>query len=271
MKHLIIAAAVLAATFAKAETITVVERNAEGVLVTNAVDALEYANELVSRKAASKAPDAYTQPHYHLTGRTTEPSVIAAVDDLLSRNRFYVPGGTKYPKMAANYAKVYEETIPELVPVTKLVVDDPVRKDARVITSLVSVYAQLKTHHLINDNGVRTILNAAPIAIRHAIRASGKSFVEKDGVNPVQIRIDRISAALNAPRIAGLDAAFRENGMDYGLTFASCLLPDAEIETLRTDVLNGDRQFSSGTGFILRTHLGIEAYNAFVKLYNEGE
>lgn len=278
MNKLIIGMALAAACAANADTIRILEKNADGVLVTNEYDAIAYCDKIIAEKDASRLPDAWTVPNYAFQLNVVTPEVVAECDTKLSAKHFYIVdkafGPTKFPKMFENYAKVYAEctapdiAVPDVVPLIQSYISDPKSRDVRVKLTMIDLYVEIFRAQMISDAMIKRILDVAPKAIKHQIRKEGSSFVEKDGVNPVQVRIDMLSKALNAPRLNGLNSAIKTCGMDYGLDFESKLLPEAEVETLKTDVLNGDVDFTGLTCYRLRTHMGIDAYNAFVKLYN---
>ena len=274
MKKLIICAALLAATFANAETVRVVQKDKDGTTVTNEYDAVEYARKALADKSARPNPTAWDAAPGVLCSQVKEAETAAAIDRLLSEGYFYISStgfASKYPLLFANYAKVYAETLPEVVPVIESVIANPKSKDCQVKVAVINAYVGIWKSQSLADSNVKSLLQVAPFGIRHKIRSEGKSFVEKGGINPVQERIDRLTAALNAPRLAGINEAMDECGIRFGLDFTKNLLPQDEVEKLRSDVLNGYDPFSSAIGFKLRTHLGIDEYNKFVKLYNEGE
>jgi hypothetical protein len=107
---------------------------------------------------------------------------------------------------------------------------------------------------------------AAVKAVKKYIRSQGKSFVTKDGVNPCEIYMTDLTTALDAPRLAGLDAWYKSIGL-AGIDL-SALPSEAEVEHLRQDVLDGTKDLDSRTKVILHICLGVEGYNAFVKEYN---
>ena len=278
MKKLIIGMALAAACATNADTIRIQEKNADGVLVTNEYDAIAYCDKIIAEKDAGKSPTVWTTPNYAFLINVVTPEVVAECDTKLSAKHFYITHNafkpTKFPKMFENYAKVYAEctapdiAVPDVVPLTQSYISDPKAWDVDIKLVMINLYVEIFRAQLVSDVTIKRILNVAPKAIRHQIRKEGSSFVEKDGINPVQVRIDMLSKALNAPRLSGLNAAIKTCGMDYGLDFESKLLPEAEVETLKTDILNGDVGFTVQAGYRLRTHMGIDAYNAFVKLYN---
>lgn len=278
MKKLIIGMVIAAACAANADTVRIPEKNADGVLVTNEYDAIAYCGKIIAEKDAGKSPAAWTIPNYAFLRAVVTPDVAAECDTKLSAKHFFIKhnifGPTKFPKMFENYAKIYAEctapsiAVTEVVPLVQSYISSPKAWDAEIKLVMIDLYVELFRNQWVSDWMIKRILHIAPRAIKHQIRKEGSSFVEKDGVNPVQVRIDMLSKALNAPRLNGLNAAIKTCGMDYGLDFESHLLPEAEFETLKNDVLNGDRNFSVWMGDRLRTHMGIDAYNAFVKLYN---
>lgn len=102
--------------------------------------------------------------------------------------------------------------------------------------------------------------------IRLHIRAQGKSFVTKDGVNPCESYMTSLTTALNAPRFAGLDEWLKGVGCK-GIDLSR--LPTEEyVETLKTDILNGDKHMTDYNRGILLVCLGVDGYNAFVREYN---
>lgn len=274
MKKLIIGVALVAATFANAETVRIIQRNKDGTSVTNECEAVEYARKVLSDKSARPNSTAWENAPGILIQQVKDAATADAIDKLLSEGYFYLTStgfAAKYPLLFANYAKVYAETLPEVVPVIESLIADPKSKDGPVKVAVINTYVALWKNQSLADSNVKALLQAAPFGIRHKIRSEGKSFVAKDGINPVQERIDRLSAALNAPRLAGINEAMDECGIRFGLDFTTHLLPQDEVEKLRRDVLNGYDPFTPAIGFKLRTHLGIDEYNKFVKLYNEGE
>lgn len=102
--------------------------------------------------------------------------------------------------------------------------------------------------------------------IRLHIRAQGKSFVTKNGVNPCESYMTSLTAALNAPRFAGLDEWLKGVGCK-GIDLSR--LPTEEyVAQLKTDILNGDKHMTDYNRGILFVCLGVDGYNAFVREYN---
>lgn len=114
----------------------------------------------------------------------------------------------------------------------------------------------------------KNALAAAPRAIKRRLRETGRSFVAKEGEeNPVQKPLDELSAALNAPKMAGLAAWVKEWCPDHKWIEPKWMT-DAELKELEDAVYYGERNFGGAERYMLQAHLGIEAYNAFVEKYN---
>lgn len=113
---------------------------------------------------------------------------------------------------------------------------------------------------------------AALPVVKRAIRASGKSFVAKEGeANPVEAPLNALTAALNAPRFAGLVEWCDKWCPDASAAAAKLVasLPtEEEIAEMRDGVLYGELDFNGERKAYLRMCLGVEAYNAFVREYN---
>lgn len=103
-------------------------------------------------------------------------------------------------------------------------------------------------------------------AVKKYIRSQGRSFVAKDGVNPCEEYMSGLTAALNAPRFAGLDAWLKSIGRK-GVDLSK--LPTEEyVEKLKRDILDGDKDMNERNTTLLKACLGVDGYNAFVREYN---
>ena len=111
------------------------------------------------------------------------------------------------------------------------------------------------------------IQHAASKAIKRALRKQGKSFVTKDGVNPCEVYMTRLTAALNAPRFAGLNEWLSELGFEERMDLSG-LPSEAEIAKLKEDILYGEVDMRYSNKSLLYVCLGVDGYNAFVKEYN---
>ena len=111
------------------------------------------------------------------------------------------------------------------------------------------------------------ILKDAPKAIKRRIRLDGGTFVVgPDGVNPVQTALDALSAALNAPKLAGVKAWAAV--WDPSYTWTDIVWNDEYFAALKDDIFYGEKEFSGAARFQLEGWLGVEAYNVFVRQYN---
>lgn len=105
---------------------------------------------------------------------------------------------------------------------------------------------------------------------RLKLRAEGKTFVTKDGVNPMVAKVAPVVDALNRSECAGLEDALRGLG---------CKLQDVDRTELRTaskgwqdEVMRGDRLGAALPPVLGRVAvaLGADGYKRFVDDYNNG-
>ena len=105
--------------------------------------------------------------------------------------------------------------------------------------------------------------------IRRHLRSQGKSIVTVDGVNPQQKFMDEVSACLNAPKFAGLQAKLAEIGLDIKVGPYDSVTPSAaDLASLQDKIYYGDVKFDQYLKGMLLFCLGTEGYNNFVKRYN---
>ena len=106
--------------------------------------------------------------------------------------------------------------------------------------------------------------------VKIMLRRSGKSFVTRNGVNPLEPYAKRLETILNAPRMHGMADFCSEIGLPktYAIPEDS-FLTDDEVKTVCDSVLIDDRSLKN-VSVKLRYSMGTDAYNAFVKEYNEG-
>jgi hypothetical protein len=113
--------------------------------------------------------------------------------------------------------------------------------------------------------------------IRRTLRSQGKTFVTQmvveggktNAVNPMQPFIDRISVALNAPCCKGLEDELTaigvviEKPMDWsGVT--------ASVTAWQDKLMNDGEGLGSGWANRAKTVLGVQGYNDFIYVYNNG-
>ena len=102
------------------------------------------------------------------------------------------------------------------------------------------------------------------------LRKQGKAVTTgPDGRSPVKEYAERISAALDAPRFAGLQDILDEMGVDATVDL-SYFPSEEKVAAMRDAVLAGTRPLSGKKRFVLSVCLGTAAYNAFVEAYNGG-
>lgn len=117
------------------------------------------------------------------------------------------------------------------------------------------------------DHIVLLVLKKAPSHIRHKLRERGLPIVVKDGVNHVQNAVDELSSALNAPKMAGAKEWLSKWFPDYKWIEVKWM-SDEELSKFKDDIFYGDIEFDMMNRSILRSHIGVDAYNDFVKKFN---
>ncbi|MEI7901802.1 MAG: hypothetical protein WCK89_16230 [bacterium] len=115
----------------------------------------------------------------------------------------------------------------------------------------------------------RTLIAKLEKAAKKKLRDEGKTFVTRNGVNPLEVALRPVVAALNAPRLEGIEAA---------LAAFDILLPAgarsekvwAAVEAYKGDIFSGERPADPGLDGAVVVMLGPDGYNAWVKEFNEG-
>ncbi len=117
----------------------------------------------------------------------------------------------------------------------------------------------------------KTLKDRAVVLAREKLRREGKSFVAKDGVNPLEQAVKPVVDALNAPLCEGIEEALRGLG---------CEIADVDRGELRTwaeknqgEIMMGDVSsvhVINATVGKLAIALGPDGYNQFVDEYNNG-
>lgn len=122
--------------------------------------------------------------------------------------------------------------------------------------------------YYLGENSKNRLVSRAAKAVKRRIREQGGSFVVgSDGNNPVQNAVDELSAALNSPRMAGLNEWVGKwfPGHEW---IEPKWMTDDEVKKLKDEILYGEMDFTERYKAKLEAHLGIEAYNDFIRLYN---
>ena len=112
------------------------------------------------------------------------------------------------------------------------------------------------------------IRDKAVKVIKRKLREQGLSFVVKDGVNPVASRLEALTAALNAPRFAGLNEWNASLGIQAEQVNVLQGITDTEVAKLKDDIYYGEKEMTPLDEAILYLCLGVDAYNQFVKDFN---
>ena len=135
----------------------------------------------------------------------------------------------------------------------------------------------LKTTGQVTD-AKEQIKRLSTLPAKRALRNKGKSFVSTTAtneagvvtvINPIEQEMKPIVDALNAPKLAGLEAALAGIGVDVTSIVRDEAIWDA-ITAEKDAVFYGEKVAhpAADGGIILL--LGPEGYNAWVKSYNEG-
>lgn len=103
--------------------------------------------------------------------------------------------------------------------------------------------------------------------VKRMLYRQGKSFITKDGVNPCEEMMNRLTASLNAARIAGFNEWLADVGIKNRINL-DFLPPQAKIEELKEEMLMGDKTANNLHLYNLYLGLSAEDYNAFIKRYN---
>ena len=112
------------------------------------------------------------------------------------------------------------------------------------------------------------IVGAATKYVKRRIRETGGTFVVgPDGKNHVQDAVDSLASALNAPKMSGVVEWLAKWAPDYKWVDVGWK-SDADVAKLKDDVFYGEKPFNAVNREILEIHLGVDAYNEFVKAYN---
>jgi len=111
------------------------------------------------------------------------------------------------------------------------------------------------------------IVRSASKDIKRRMRRLGMKIVVDGDSNPVQVEMDKLTAAFNAPRLAGLKEWFTKYYPEYKWVDSEWET-DEEIAELKDKVYNGECNFGHHQKNILRTNLGLVKYNEFVEAYN---
>ena len=121
-----------------------------------------------------------------------------------------------------------------------------------------------------------SLKNAGLKVVKIWIRKNGKSFVAKKDAkgniidNPLTAPMKELTDALNGAKYAGLNEWSTKYGANWETVELPWLLSDEKIGVLKEEILIDEQSFSDENIKQLRVALGVDGFNAFVKLYNDG-
>ena len=121
-----------------------------------------------------------------------------------------------------------------------------------------------------------SLKNAGLKVVKIWIRKQGKSFVAKKDAkgniidNPLTAPMKELTDALNGAKYAGINEWSAKYGANWETVELPWLLSDEKIGVLKEEILIDDQSFSDENVKQLRIALGVDKFNAFVKLYNDG-
>lgn len=175
-----------------------------------------------------------------------------------------------FPRCWDNWAKgPVSEAVKDERPATNRYLNN--EDEAISIPCALNYYIELRATGNISVNSIssqnKNIINLLLPKVRRHMRQLGESIVTVGETNPVQEKVNEIISALEAPRCAG----FKELVLRYYPDFDWIdvkFLTDDEINSLKDEVYNGDVRFSENRASLLFVHLGVTAYNEFIREYN---
>ena len=121
-----------------------------------------------------------------------------------------------------------------------------------------------------------SLKNAGLKVVKIWIRKQGKSFVAKKDSkgniidNPLTAPMKELTDALNGAKYAGINEWSAKYGANWETVEFPWLLSDEKLAELKDNILIDEEKFSDENVKQLRVSLGVDGFNAFVKLYNEG-
>ena len=121
-----------------------------------------------------------------------------------------------------------------------------------------------------------SLKNAGLKVVKKWLRKNGKSFVAKKDSkgniidNPLTAPMKELTDALNGAKYAGINEWSAKYGANWETVELPWLLSDEKIGVLKEEILIDEQSFSDENVKQLRIALGVDKFNAFVKLYNDG-
>lgn len=116
----------------------------------------------------------------------------------------------------------------------------------------------------------KKVINAYLIEVKRYLHKNGKSFLTKNGVNPLQPYMDNLVAALNAPMLNGINDCFKAiDRTDCNLDLSKLPSKD-EVNKMVNEISIFTSPFPTDARLKLKLLIGLgsEEYNNFVRQYN---
>ena len=109
------------------------------------------------------------------------------------------------------------------------------------------------------------------VAVKKHLRATGKSIMQTNGVNPIAPYMEKLVNSLNAPRFNGLEECFDDIGLVGIKVDYSKMWTAEEATRFKNRVLNDEEDLNSNLAKVnLLFNLGNDEYSKMVKQYNGG-
>ena len=119
-------------------------------------------------------------------------------------------------------------------------------------------------------NAKRYLIATLEKKVKRSLRAAGKTFVTRDGINPVEVLMKPVIDAMNAPKLEGIEAAIEALGVNVPKSVRDNSVW-ADIATRMNGIMQGDLPADSRSDGAIIILLGPDGYNAWVKEFNEGK
>lgn len=177
---------------------------------------------------------------------------------------------SKYPIISSNMpATVAAVRSHKTFQTERWLMPELVNSYAEIMAANYTNPVRMSTYLMRYKDRIKTaILRRAPEAIKRGLRERGRTFVTKKGEpNPVQPALDALTAALNAPRMAGVETWVAEWYPEYEWK-APIWASDEFINSLKDNIYYGKIDLNAINRRILLGCLGVDAYNAFIADYN---
>ena len=108
-------------------------------------------------------------------------------------------------------------------------------------------------------------------SVKIYLREHNESFVTPEGgENPIAAYVAKFNAAMDAPRLAGIEDVFAEVGVTVNPK-RDKMMTDEQVEELCQKILIDDEKLGKYNKNRLLLAMGLENFNRFVEKYNTGK